>query len=146
MSDRKKRTTDYEVGYRKPPKESQFKKGQSGNPKGRPKGAKGVRASLRRELESKIKIREENREQHVSKYEAIAKRLIAAALTGDMKAMLRILEIDAELFTDGADKGSASYEVQSLEQIDLEILRDYFASTSETKQGVEDEEDEDDDR
>ena len=27
----------YEVGYGKPPKHTQFKKGQSGNPKGRPK-------------------------------------------------------------------------------------------------------------
>ena len=29
---------DYEVGYGKPPKHTRFKKGQSGNPKGRPKG------------------------------------------------------------------------------------------------------------
>ena len=29
---------EYEVGYKKPPKEGQFKKGQSGNPRGRPKG------------------------------------------------------------------------------------------------------------
>ena len=28
---------DYEVGYKKPPKEYQFKPGVSGNPKGRPK-------------------------------------------------------------------------------------------------------------
>jgi hypothetical protein len=28
---------DYEVGYKKPPKATQFKKGASGNPKGRPK-------------------------------------------------------------------------------------------------------------
>ena len=28
---------DYEVGYRKPPKATQFQPGQSGNPKGRPK-------------------------------------------------------------------------------------------------------------
>ena len=28
--------TDYEVGYGKPPKHTQFKRGQSGNPNGRP--------------------------------------------------------------------------------------------------------------
>ena len=28
------KNTDYEVGYKKPPKKSQWKKGQSGNPKG----------------------------------------------------------------------------------------------------------------
>jgi hypothetical protein len=28
---------DYQVGYRRPPKQGQFKKGRSGNPNGRPK-------------------------------------------------------------------------------------------------------------
>ncbi len=31
---------DYEIGYGKPPKQTQFRKGQSGNPRGRPKGKK----------------------------------------------------------------------------------------------------------
>lgn len=31
--------SEYETGYRRPPKKSQFKKGQSGNPKGRPRKA-----------------------------------------------------------------------------------------------------------
>ena len=34
------RTISYEVGYAKPPLETRFRKGQSGNPKGRPRGAK----------------------------------------------------------------------------------------------------------
>ena len=31
---------DYDVGYKKPPKRSRFKKGESGNPRGRPKRPK----------------------------------------------------------------------------------------------------------
>ncbi|MFZ3585531.1 DUF5681 domain-containing protein, partial [Loktanella sp. DJP18] len=36
----------YSVGYAKPPESSRFKKGKSGNPKGRPKGAKSKQPNL----------------------------------------------------------------------------------------------------
>ena len=36
-------SANYEIGYKKPPKHSKFKKGQSGNPKGRPKGSKSLK-------------------------------------------------------------------------------------------------------
>ena len=37
------RTKDnYEIGYGKPPRHAGFKKGQSGNPRGRPPGAKNL--------------------------------------------------------------------------------------------------------
>ncbi|MDH3668977.1 MAG: DUF5681 domain-containing protein [Paracoccaceae bacterium] len=39
----------YEVGYAKPPKDTRFKPGQSGNPRGRPKGAKNKRPALNEE-------------------------------------------------------------------------------------------------
>jgi Family of unknown function (DUF5681) len=35
-----KRRRDYAVGFRRPPANTRFKPGQSGNPKGRPKGRK----------------------------------------------------------------------------------------------------------
>jgi len=34
---------DYEVGYGKPPRDTRFKEGQSGNPRGRPPGLKNLR-------------------------------------------------------------------------------------------------------
>jgi len=40
---------DYQVGYAKPPANTRFKPGQSGNPKGRPKGAKNKRPKLNEE-------------------------------------------------------------------------------------------------
>ena len=40
---------DYEVGYAKPPADTRFKPGQSGNPRGRPKGSKNKRPGLNEE-------------------------------------------------------------------------------------------------
>ncbi len=40
MAEKKKPSGDYEIGCGKPPKEHQFKPGQSGNLKGRPKSKK----------------------------------------------------------------------------------------------------------
>jgi hypothetical protein len=41
---------DYEVGYRRPPKHTRFKPGQSGNPLGRPKIGPSLKADLDLEL------------------------------------------------------------------------------------------------
>src|SRR4051794_35897587 len=45
---------DYEVGRGKPPKHSQFRKGQSGNPCGRPRGAKNFDTLLIKALDEKV--------------------------------------------------------------------------------------------
>jgi len=47
---------DYEVGYKKPPKQHQFQPGQSGNPKGRPKGTKNLATDLAEELAETITV------------------------------------------------------------------------------------------
>ena len=57
---------DYEVGYRKPPKHTQFKEGQSGNPAGRPKGTNNLKTDLIEELGEQILIREGDRTFTVS--------------------------------------------------------------------------------
>ena len=47
-----------DIGYGKPPKRSQFKKGKSGNPKGRPAGKKNFATYLDTMLKSKVPISE----------------------------------------------------------------------------------------
>ncbi len=47
---------DYDVGYAKPPVETQFKKGQSGNPKGRPPKDKSQRQVALRVLSEKQRL------------------------------------------------------------------------------------------
>lgn len=73
------------VGYKKAPKEHQFKKGKSGNPKGRPKGSHTFKAILEKELETEINISENGEPCDVTKKEALVKKLIAKALLGDLK-------------------------------------------------------------
>lgn len=121
---------EHKVGYANPPKHTQFKKGQSGNPKGRPKGAKGVKASLRRELESKITVREGGKEVKLSKAEVLAKSLMTDALKGDGKARLEILRIDDELFNAGAKASDGAGTPPEVAETDWAILQDHFRTQS----------------
>lgn len=117
---------DYDVGYAKPPESGQFKKGQSGNPKGRPKGAKGVKASLKRELESSITVRDRGREVKLSKAEVLAKSLMSDALKGDAKARVELLRLDDEFFGENSVSGPRLIRAAEPEEIDFAILRDFL--------------------
>lgn len=76
----------YDIGYRRPPTKTQFKKGDSGNPKGRPKGSKNVRTVLEQELAKPITITENGRKKTVPRLDAIVKRMVTEALQGDQKS------------------------------------------------------------
>ena len=78
---------DYAVGYKKPPKHSQFKKGQSGNPKGRPKGVQNLATDLQDELSAKVEITEDGQTKEVTKRKAMVKQLMQKAIKGDPKSI-----------------------------------------------------------
>jgi hypothetical protein len=87
------RSPDYRVGYGRPPKNSQFKPGQSGNPKGRPKGSKNLNAVLDKVLSQKLLIREGEKRRTVSTLEAVVLKHVSKALQGDGRAMHSILQL-----------------------------------------------------
>lgn len=84
---------DYQVGYGRPPIESRFRKGQSGNPKGRPRGSKNLKTDLREELQQKILVREGDRSIRISKQRALVKTLMAKTLKGDGRAAAILINL-----------------------------------------------------
>lgn len=78
------------VGYGKPPKASQFKKGQSGNPKGRPKGNPDFSTSLQKALRETVVINEKGRRKTISKLEAVLKQLANKVASGDLRALRQL--------------------------------------------------------
>lgn len=77
---------DDPIGYKRPPKRTQFQPGQSGNPTGRRKNVRNFKTDLVAELHEQIPIRENGREMKITKQRAFVKALVAAAIKGDMRA------------------------------------------------------------
>jgi len=63
MSDDDK--TDYKVGYKKPPLHTRFRKGQSGNPRGRPRGSKNFSTLLADALNEPVVVTEDGRRRKI---------------------------------------------------------------------------------
>jgi hypothetical protein len=88
---KKKQKDNYEVGYRKPPRHAQFKKGCSGNARGRPRRSKSANTILKNALLEEVTATMNGQKRTLSKYEAIIIRLVNKALEGDHRAIEYLL-------------------------------------------------------
>jgi peroxiredoxin family protein len=80
---------DYEVGYGRPPKHSQFKKGMSGNSSGRPKKLKSMKEQFALALAKEVVINGKK----VTKQELFVEMLIQHAVKGKPVAMRMVMEL-----------------------------------------------------
>ena len=80
-----------EVGFGKPPVHGRFRKGCSGNSKGRPKGTKNLRTDLTEVLQERITVTEGDRKVRMSKQRAIVMTLVAKTLKGDSRFTTTLL-------------------------------------------------------
>jgi hypothetical protein len=82
----------YQIGYRKPPRHSRFRKGRSGNPRGRPKGSRNLGTILWQALLERIEIRENGKRRKITKYDAAVQQLVNRAVAGELRALKLLLE------------------------------------------------------
>jgi hypothetical protein len=87
---------NYKVGWGKPPRRSQFKRGQSGNPKGSPRGSKSLSALFAKALSEPVVVNENGRRKKISKTEAMLKQLANKAALGDPQVAKFVFEQDSK--------------------------------------------------
>ena len=111
--------------YRKPPVEHQFKKGRSGNPKGRPK--KKLRSTVLApwaaelpialtamaldEATRPVTVREGDKVSEIPAMQALLRTLIRSGAQGDTKAARQVLELIAR-----AEMGGAGVALEFMQQ------------------------------
>ena len=125
-------TADHDVGYKKPPQHSQFKKGQSGNAKGRPRGTRNFQSDLRDELAEPVNVREDGSVSRGSSQRAALKKLRAKALNGNLRALEKLLALaERHGIDDAADEAEhalSQSDQQIVDRHNLRVIQEYEAN------------------
>ena len=120
------------VGYGRPPRRTRFKKGRSGNPRGRPKGSRNLATTLAKTIDEKVVITQNGRRRSISKLDAAAKQLANSAAAGDLKAIHQLMMLAQ--WAEGRTEALAP-STDSFTDADREVIAAVYARLSHRKKG-----------
>lgn len=113
-------SSEIHVGYKRPPKSTQFKPGQSGNPSGRKKNTPNLKTELMAELNETISFEEDGHQRQYTRQRAIVRRLVDLAIKGDIRAINAIVAL-SQVFDAENKSGNGDVDTDG-----EEIMNDYL--------------------
>jgi hypothetical protein len=119
-----------EAGYKRPPRKTQFKPGQSGNPTGRRSGSRNLRTDVAEVLSGQVVICEGGKERAISRQEAILLSLYHKGVQGDVRAITALLNMGARLL-ETADAPAPD----ELSETDLRLLENFLRQNGVLPEG-----------
>ena len=117
-------TADYEVGYKRPPSQHRWKKGQSGNPAGKPKGRHTLGAVLASALNETVTIKSGGEMHQTTLLDVVTRALIDRAKNGDARLMGQLLK---EIHLHEAAEEKAAPQTPALNAADEDVLKALYA-------------------
>jgi hypothetical protein len=114
-------SSTYEVGFGKPPKATQFRKGESGNPKGRPKGKRNLATELHLALDETVVVTENGKRTKLTKRAVICRQLANRSAAGDLAALRLLLPLLAQ--AEAAEANAATGEAPLDPDIERSVTR-----------------------
>jgi Family of unknown function (DUF5681) len=114
------RGAERKVGRGNPPKHTQFRKGTTGNPKGRPKGSKNLSTLIMEAARDQVTATVDGKTRKISKIQATTMQLATKAAGGDQAAMAKFLDWVDDIETRAAAIKPTQFPLSAP---DIEVLR-----------------------
>lgn len=118
---------DYPVGYKKPPVETRFKKGNNANPGGRRPASKNLATLLERALDEPVVVAENGQQRRLTKRDLVVEQLVNKSVKADLAATKLLFEIlrkiDPRAVTAAADPTASVTADEAIEQVRAKLAR-----------------------
>ena len=118
--------TSYAVGYRKPPAHSQFKPGESGNPKGRKKDAKGMKTLAKQMLTERISVHTAGGTKKMTRMDALLHKMVELGMKGNPRMLLGLIQLYEKSVSENlpSEAEQSSLPLTQTDEAILEMMKD----------------------